>query len=78
MVQEKQKIIQYNRNADYVGQIVEVLVEGNAKSRVRLTGRTGNNKIVNFDGADDLIGQFVHVEITGFSSNSLKGTWMES
>ena len=52
---------------------LEVLVEGNARSRFRLMGRTSNNKIVNFDGPkpDGQIGQ---VEITGFSPNSLKGS----
>jgi tRNA-2-methylthio-N6-dimethylallyladenosine synthase len=78
IVQEKQKLIQHKRNASYSGQIVEVLVEGEAKSRVRLTGRMSNNKIVNFDGPEILIGQFAQVEVTGFSSNSLKGVWIPS
>jgi tRNA-2-methylthio-N6-dimethylallyladenosine synthase len=73
MLQQKQKHIQYGRNEAYVGQTFEVLVEGNARSRLRLTGRLSNNKIVNFDGPDALIGRFVHVAITGFSPNSLKG-----
>jgi tRNA-2-methylthio-N6-dimethylallyladenosine synthase len=57
-------------------QIVEVLVDGNARSRVRLAGRTADNKIVNFDGPETLMGQIVQVEITDFSSNSLKGDWI--
>lgn len=76
-LQQKQKLIQYDRNRAYLGRKVEVLVEGNARSRLRLTGRLTNNKIVNFDGPDALIGQFVTVEIAGFSPNSLKGTWIE-
>jgi len=74
LLQERQQQIQYQRNAAYLGQVVEVLVENKARSRVRLAGRTSNNKIVNFDGPDDLIGQFVSVEISGFSPYSLKGT----
>jgi tRNA-2-methylthio-N6-dimethylallyladenosine synthase len=78
MLQQKQRRIQYGRNRGYVGQRVEVLVEGNARSRVRLTGRLSNNKIVNFDGPDDLIGRFAQVEISGFSPNSLKGILQSS
>jgi tRNA-2-methylthio-N6-dimethylallyladenosine synthase len=77
-LQEKQKQIQYGRNAAYAGRTVEVLVDGRARSRVRLTGRASNNKIVNFDGPEILIGRIVPVEITGFSSNSLKGVWTGS
>jgi tRNA-2-methylthio-N6-dimethylallyladenosine synthase len=77
-LQEQQKQIQYNRNAAYAGRTLEVLVDGSARSRVRLTGRTSNNKIVNFDGPDILIGRLVPVEITGFSPNSLKGIWTGS
>jgi tRNA-2-methylthio-N6-dimethylallyladenosine synthase len=73
ILQERQSQIQYNRNSEYLGRTMEVLVEEKAKSRVRLAGRTSNNKIVNFDGPDSLIGSFVQVEITKFSSNSLKG-----
>jgi tRNA-2-methylthio-N6-dimethylallyladenosine synthase len=77
-LQERQRLIQQQINAAYVGQILEVLVDGRARSRVSLTGRTGNNKIVNFDGPEALIGHVVQVEITGFSPNSLKGVWIHS
>jgi tRNA-2-methylthio-N6-dimethylallyladenosine synthase len=73
ILQEQQLQIQYQRNVAYLGQVVEVLVENKARSRVRLSGRTSNNKIVNFDGPDDLIGHFVKVEISKISPNSLKG-----
>ncbi len=75
VLEQRQKLIQYNNNAGYLGRTVEVLVEGKARSRVLLTGRTTNNKIVNFDGPESLIGQFVPVRITAFSPNSLKGSW---
>jgi len=77
LIQERQKLIQYKRNSLLVGKTVEVLVEGRAKSRVRLTGRTSDNKIVNFDGSEKLIGKFAEVEITGFGVNSLKGVWIQ-
>jgi tRNA-2-methylthio-N6-dimethylallyladenosine synthase len=60
-----------------LGKKVEVLVEGRAKSRVRLTGRTSDNKIVNFDGSENLIGKFAEVEISGFGIYSLKGVWIQ-
>lgn len=78
MIQQKQQLIQYSRNSAYLGRQLEVLVEGNARSRFRLMGRLSNNKIVNFDGPDAQIGRFVQVEITGFSPNSLKGIWIQS
>jgi tRNA-2-methylthio-N6-dimethylallyladenosine synthase len=78
ILQERQEQIQRRRNEAYLCQIVEVLVENKARSRFRLSGRTSNNKIVNFDGPDTLMGHFAKVEITGFSPNSLKGIWQNS
>ena len=78
VLQQHQKEIQYRINEAYAGRIVEVLVDARARSRVSLTGRTSNNKIVNFDGPETLIGQFVTVKITDFSPNSLKGAWIQS
>jgi tRNA-2-methylthio-N6-dimethylallyladenosine synthase len=78
ILQQRQKEIQYRKNESYLDRVLEVLVEGRARSRVRLTGRTSNNKIVNFDGPEILIGRFAKVKITGFSPNSLKGAWIPS
>ena len=39
----------------------------------QLTGRTENNRVVNFTGNHDLIGTFVNVKITAAFSNSLQG-----
>jgi tRNA-2-methylthio-N6-dimethylallyladenosine synthase len=75
LLQEQQKLIQYNRNAAYVGRTVMVLADDRARANYRLAGRTSDNKIVNFDGPDDLLGKIVPVEVTGFSPNSLKGVW---
>jgi tRNA-2-methylthio-N6-dimethylallyladenosine synthase len=41
-------------------------------------GRTSNNKIVNFDGPESLMGRLIQVEITGFGPNSLKGVWIQT
>ena len=40
---------------------------------MELRGRTENNRVVNFEGAVDLIGQFVDVKITEVMPNSLRG-----
>ena len=51
-----------------------VLVEGPSKKNVmELTGRTENNRVVNFEGSPDMIGEFVDLEITEVYSNSLRG-----
>ncbi len=51
-----------------------VLVEGPSKKDImELTGRTENNRIVNFAGTPDMIGKFVDVKITDVYSNSLRG-----
>ncbi|NWG14078.1 MAG: tRNA (N6-isopentenyl adenosine(37)-C2)-methylthiotransferase MiaB [Acidobacteria bacterium] len=75
LLQEQQRLIQYNRNAAYQGRILEVLADGRAKSRFTLSGRTTENRIVNFDGPETLLGRIVPVAITGFGANSLKGEW---
>jgi len=57
-----------------VGTIERVLVEGPAKrSAEELAGRTGNNRIVNFPGAPELIGRFVPVRIAAVKTHSLRG-----
>jgi tRNA-2-methylthio-N6-dimethylallyladenosine synthase len=57
-----------------VGTTERILVEGfSRKSNAELSGRTENNRVVNFRGIDDLIGQFVDVEITAALNNSLRG-----
>jgi tRNA-2-methylthio-N6-dimethylallyladenosine synthase len=76
ILQEHQKGIQHKRNSVYPGRVMEVLVDDRARNRFTLMGRTSNNKIVNFDGPETLMGQVVQVEITGFSPNSLKGIWI--
>lgn len=76
ILQEKQKRIQYKKNEIYVGQTVEILVESRARSRVSLTGRTSDNKIVNFDGPETLMGQIIQVKVADFGPNSLRGNWI--
>ncbi|MFM2486312.1 tRNA (N6-isopentenyl adenosine(37)-C2)-methylthiotransferase MiaB [Celerinatantimonas yamalensis] len=56
-----------------------ILVEGpSKKDLMELRGRTENNRVVNFVGTPDLIGQFVDVEITEVFTNSLRGRVIRS
>ncbi|GAL23583.1 MULTISPECIES: tRNA (N6-isopentenyl adenosine(37)-C2)-methylthiotransferase MiaB [Vibrio] len=51
-----------------------VLVEGPSKKNLmELRARTENNRVVNFEGGAELIGQFVDVKITDVFANSLRG-----
>lgn len=57
-----------------IGSHQQILVEGPSRKNARqMSGRTENNRTVNFDGDADLIGRFVAVEITEAMSNSLRG-----
>ena len=40
---------------------------------MELSGRTENNRVVNFEGTPDLVGKFVDVEIVAVYTNSLRG-----
>lgn len=62
---EIQDAISRRKNEQLRGEIVEVLVEGESKKNESvLSGRTRTNKLVNFHGSKELIGEFVHVQIT--------------
>jgi tRNA-2-methylthio-N6-dimethylallyladenosine synthase len=57
-----------------VGSCQQVLVTGpSRKDPGQLCGRTANNRVVNFKGQSDLIGEFVNVTITEALPNSLRG-----
>ncbi len=54
-----------------------ILVEGPSKKNpMELSGRTENNRVVNFEGTPDMIGEFVDVKITDVFANSLRGEWV--
>ncbi len=62
-----------------VGTVQSVLVEGvSKKNPLHLTGRTENNRVVNFAAHPRLTGQFVDVLITEALPNSLRGRVVES
>ncbi|MEB7890806.1 tRNA (N6-isopentenyl adenosine(37)-C2)-methylthiotransferase MiaB [Hafnia alvei] len=57
-----------------VGTVQRILVEGVSRKNVmEISGRTENNRVVNFKGSPELVGTFVDVEITEVRTNSLRG-----
>jgi tRNA-2-methylthio-N6-dimethylallyladenosine synthase len=61
-----------------VGQTVEVLVEGSSKRRDDvLAGYTRKNRLVNFEGSEQLVGKLVLVKIIEAKSHSLVGEFIE-
>lgn len=61
-----------------IGSVQRVLVTGlSKKSTKQLASRTECNRVVNFDGTNDRIGQFVNVIITEAEPNSLRGRMVE-
>ena len=64
-------------NETMVGTIQSVLVDSvSKKSEEQMSGRTENNRIVNFAGDKELIGQFADVKITEAWRNSLQGEFV--
>jgi len=71
---EVQEAIQLRRNRARIGRCEEVLVEGpSKKGSVQLTGRTRQNRPVNFVGHPSLTGSLVIVCIETGGIHSLEG-----
>lgn len=67
-----QQAMQFSRAM--LGTVQRILVEGPSKKDCNeFSGRTENNRVVNFEGFTSMIGQFVDVEITDVYPNSLRG-----
>ena len=62
-----------------LGKNFPVLVDGySRKDPKQLTGRTDNNRVVNFDGPASLLGSIAKVTITESLPNSLRGRWCQA
>jgi tRNA-2-methylthio-N6-dimethylallyladenosine synthase len=62
-----------------IGTVQRVLVTGISKKHMnQIAARTECNRVVNFEGARELIGQFVTVHITEAQPNSLRGRLVSS
>ena len=63
-----------HKNEAYIGQVVEVLVDGHSKKNANVySGYTKTNKLVNFTGENLEAGEFVMVKITDAKTFSLDG-----
>jgi tRNA-2-methylthio-N6-dimethylallyladenosine synthase len=86
IVQEKQRAIQIRQNAELIGAVEEVNVEGYNEALHVWAGRTSRNRTLNFthpgsaDGrepcASQFVGQYVNVRITRGGPNSLGGEFV--
>jgi tRNA-2-methylthio-N6-dimethylallyladenosine synthase len=73
-LQELQRGITLKKNKGLEATVQEVLVEGRSRnSPDHMTGRTRCNRIVNFPGGPELVGELVNVKITEGLQNSLRG-----
>ena len=80
---EIQNAISWQENLPFVGRMVEILVEGPSKASakrsddgsagIQLTGRTGCDRIVVFDGPPDLIGRIIPIRVEEVNSFTLFG-----
>jgi tRNA-2-methylthio-N6-dimethylallyladenosine synthase len=62
-----------------VGKVERILVtRPSRKDPGQLAGRTANNRVVNFEGNPELIGDFVDVMITEALPNSLRGQLVDA
>ncbi len=76
VLQEHQRELQRLSYRRHLGQIVEVMVEGKNPARGQITGRTSQNKTLNFvvnDNPEPRIGEYVRVQVTQAFPNSLLG-----
>ena len=76
IVQEKQRSIQIQRNAQLIGGVMEVMVEGRNQALGQWIGRTSCNRTLNFSHTEDgesLVGQYLPVRVTRSGPNSLVG-----
>jgi tRNA-2-methylthio-N6-dimethylallyladenosine synthase len=77
VLQEKQRAIQIRRNAELIGHVREVLVEGRNQALGQWIGRTSDNRTLNFthsgSNGHSLVGQYLPVRVTRSGPNSLVG-----
>jgi tRNA-2-methylthio-N6-dimethylallyladenosine synthase len=71
VIESLQKEVSQKKMKQWLGETVEVLVEGKQKDRWR--SRTPQNKLVFFDDPRDLLGQIVQVHITHTGPWSMSG-----
>jgi tRNA-2-methylthio-N6-dimethylallyladenosine synthase len=77
VLMDRQREIQRASYGRHLGQIIEVMVEGENKARAQWTGRTSQNKTLNFcvpeGAAAPRVGQYLMTRVTRTHPNSLVG-----
>ncbi len=77
ILNDRQREIQRVNYARHVGQVLEVMVEGYQSARDQVTGRTSQNKTLNFTvpegSAAPKVGSYVQVRVVRAHPNSLVG-----
>ena len=82
ILNERQREIQRANYARHVGQVMDAMVEGYQPARGQITGRTSQNKPLNFTVPDGIappaVGTYVPVRVVRSHPNSLVGELAES
>jgi tRNA-2-methylthio-N6-dimethylallyladenosine synthase len=77
ILNERQREIQRTNYVRHVGEVTEVMVEGFQPARGQVTGRTSQNKVLNFTVADGVampqVGSYAQVRVLQAYPNSLAG-----
>lgn len=73
ILQEHQREIQLRRNQALIGREFEVLVEGYQPRLGQAVGRTTSNRVINFPGGPEWVGQYLNVRANAAGPNSLIG-----
>jgi len=75
---EVSRAIQAEINAEEVGRVEEVLVEGQARDAGRIRGRTRRNKVVVFDGEPSRVGAYTHTLLERTTGVTFVGSEVEA
>ena len=74
---DTQNRISNEKNQEYVGQIIDVLVEGISKTdSEKLTGRNEKGRLVHFSGDESLTGSHAEIKITKAETYALYGEFI--
>lgn len=74
VLQGRQREIQKLLNAKWIGETFEVLVSGKSRRENQWSGYTNSYRLANFSSqAEQLLGTYVQVRVTGATPNSLVG-----
>ncbi len=68
---EMQRQISYKKNLRYLGETLQIMIEGKARKQGQLMGRTDGNKIAVFTGSEIQPGELVEVRVTEVTANTL-------